>query len=480
MNSDKANMPEADTKWGFMDPLAQSQVGVFRGTPDYRQIVTALRSVLDLAGLRGVNPLCELIKPGDCVLLKPNLIRQGHATRPNEWEQVITHGALIQAVASMVADALQGRGKIIIADGPQTDSDFDEICKRLGLFQIQRALLNAGVSCDVYDLRRERWFQKGDIIYQRKALAGDPMGYTTVDLHEASEFSTFGLAGSFYGADYDTKETAGFHSNRSHRYVLCRTAMAADVVINLPKMKTHKKTGVTLSLKNMVGINGYRNCLPHFTVGTPSQGGDEFPESDLRSRVQSRAIVRFKQAIVAKGGTAGSAARLVKRFGRIIFGDTNKMVRSGNWYGNDTAWRMVLDLNKALFHFDEEARPRKEPLRYLTIVDGVIAGDGNGPMAPDPVPAGVLVAGMNPVAVDMVCTLLMGFDDSKVPLLAGAWKAIGFPLACFPRDAVSCASNYSRWNGSATDLASAPHLGFKPHFGWQGQIERKEAVTLSA
>ena len=463
-----------------MDPLTQPRVGVFRGAPNYDQVETALRGALELAGLNGVNPLCEVIRPGDCVLLKPNLIRQGHATRPSEWEQVITHGAVIRAVANMAASALQGKGKIIIADGPQTDSDFDEICKRLGLFQIQRGVQDAGVACDLYDLRRERWLQKGDVIYKREALPGDPLGYTTVNLGEASEFSTFGLGRAFYGADYDTRETAQFHGNGSHRYILCRTAMGADVVVNLPKMKTHKKTGVTLSLKNMVGINGYRNCLPHFTIGTPSQGGDEFPESDLRSRVQSRAIVRFKRAIVAKGGTAGSAARLVKRVGKIIFGDTNAMVRSGNWHGNDTAWRMVLDLNKALFHFDEGARPRNRPLRYLTIVDGVIAGDGNGPMAPDAVPAGVLIAGMNPVAVDTVCTLLMGFDDAKVPLLGGAWKGQGFPLACFPREAVSCTSNYPQWNGSLDGLKSAPHLRFRPHFGWEGHIELKEAVPMMA
>jgi uncharacterized protein (DUF362 family) len=463
-----------------MDALTQSRVGVFRGAPDYRQIGPALRGALELAGLRGVNPLCDLIKPGDCVLLKPNLIRQGHATRPSEWEQVITHGAVIHAVANMAADALQGKGKIIIADGPQTDSDFDEICKRVGLFQIRRELQDAGVTCDVFDLRRERWLQEGDVIHERKALPGDPLGYTTVDLNEASEFSTFKLGGSFYGADYDTKDTAQFHSNGSHRYILCRSVMDADVVINLPKMKTHKKTGVTLSLKNMVGINGYRNCLPHFTIGTPSEGGDEFPESNLRSRVQSRAIVGFKRALVARKGTAGSAARIVKRVGRVVFGDTNEVVRSGNWHGNDTAWRMVLDLNKALFYFDGEAHPRSNPLRYLTIVDGVIAGHGNGPMAPDPVPAGVLVAGMNPVAADVACTLLMGFDDSKVPLLAGAWKAHGFPLACFPREAVSCASNYSPWNGSLVALMSAPHLGFKPHFGWESHIERKEVIPLSA
>ncbi len=463
----------SETTEALIDPLEQPRVGVFRGAPDYREIETALRGVLELAGLGGISPLSQVVKPGDCVVLKPNMIREAHATRPSEWEQVITHGAVIRAVANMTADALQGKGRIIIADGPQTDSDFDEICKRVGLLEIQRSLQEAGVACDIHDLRRERWFQKGDVIYKREALSGDPAGYTTVDLREASEFSTFGLNGKFYGADYDTKETARFHSHGSHRYVLCRSVMGADVVINLPKMKTHKKTGVTLSLKNMVGINGYRNCLPHFTIGTPDEGGDEFPATDLRSKVQSRMIVRFKRAIVAQGGTAGTGARMMKRFGRIIFGDTNEAARSGNWHGNDTAWRMVLDLNKALFHFDEEARQRSKALRYLTIVDGVVAGEGNGPMAPDAVPAGVLIAGLNPVAVDAVSTLLMGFDDTKVPLLARAWQARGFSLANFPREAVFCVSNFPAWNGSIDTLVSSPHLEFKPHFGWRGHIERR-------
>jgi len=133
---------------------------------------------------------------------------------------------------------------------------------------------------------------------------------------------------------------------------------------------------------------------------------------------------------------------------------------------------MVLDLNKALFHFDEEARQRSKALRYLTIVDGVVAGEGNGPMAPDAVSAGVLIAGLNPVAVDVVSTLLMGFDDTKVPLLARAWQARGFSLANFPREAVFCVSNFPAWNGSIDTLVAAPHLEFKPHFGWRGHIER--------
>ncbi len=82
------------------------------------------------------NPLEELIVPGDHVLLKPNLIRESHSLRSDEWEQVITHPSIIRAVLDYVFIALKGKGKVIIADGPQTDSDFEEIVRRTGLDKI--------------------------------------------------------------------------------------------------------------------------------------------------------------------------------------------------------------------------------------------------------------------------------------------------------------------------------------------------------
>ena len=57
------------------------------------------------------NPLRGLIKPGDNVLMKPNLICESHSSRPNEWEQVITHPSIIRAVLDYVFIALKGKGK---------------------------------------------------------------------------------------------------------------------------------------------------------------------------------------------------------------------------------------------------------------------------------------------------------------------------------------------------------------------------------
>ncbi len=430
-------------------------------------------------GTRAWNPLSFLVTPGDTVVLKPNLIRECHALRPEEWQQVITHGSVIRAVLDYVFIAGGPTTHVVIADGPQTDSDFPAICTRNGLDEIVSFYRDRGFAVSLLDLRRDRWFQKGDVIYKRVPLPGDPAGYVTVDLAHASEFVDYRLNGRFYGADYDMADTASFHTNGRHAYVLCRTVADANVVINLPKLKTHKKTGVTLSLKNVVGVNGYRNCLPHHTRGTPADGGDEFPDSSLARRAQSQAITTFKHALHIGGGRGGAWARAAKRIGRVLFGDTHHVVRSGNWYGNDTTWRMVLDLNKALLYFDGTGAARRRPLNYLTLVDGIVAGAGDGPSAPDPVPAGLVVAGFNPVAVDTVCTTLMGFDYQRLPLLARGWQTRELPLAKFKAEAVVCESTASEWTGSFSKLLGAPHLGFRAHFGWVGRIERESHWTAS-
>lgn len=439
----------------------------------------AIREVLKLLGLDRANcgnpawnPLGELIRPGDHVVLKPNLIREGHPHRPGEWEQVITSPAIIRGVLEWVLVALKGRGRVTIADGPQTDSDFDAICRRSGLGAMVQAFRETGQDVSLLDLRRERWLQKGGVTSERLPLAGDPAGYTTVSLGPESSFSDYRLSGAFYGADYDMGETARFHAHGIHTYILCRTVMDADVVINLPKMKTHKKTGVTLGLKNLVGINGYRNCLPHHTVGTPEQNGDELPDGSLANRAQSRSIAVFKRALTGLGGVGGVLPRLAIQVGRALFGDTSRVVRSGNWFGNDTAWRMVLDLNKALFYFDGWGKPRTEPLRTMTLVDGIIAGEGDGPVEVDAKPCGVVVAGFNPLAVDTVCAAIMGLDHRKIPMLVRGWEMTALPLARFGPGEIVCRSNVPGWKGTLGDFETSETLDFRPHFGWRGHIER--------
>lgn len=446
-----------------------------RANPAYDAVRKSFRLLrLDEGHFRNKewNPLGELITPGDHVVLKPNWIRESHSLRHDEWEQVITHPSVIRAMLDYVFIALKGEGRVTISDGPQTDSDFDEIVRRTGMERIVDYFCDKGLDITLLDLRRDRWLQKDGVTHRRKALPGDPAGYATIDLGDGSEFADYTLNGKFYGADYDVDETAKYHGNGRHAYVLCRTVMDADVVINLPKMKVHKKTGVTLSLKNMVGVNGCRNCLPHHTLGTPAEGGDEFPVSSVKNKVQSRLIAGVKKHLVNAGGCGGAVSRSLFKAGRSMFGDTEQVVRSGNWYGNDTAWRMVLDMNKGLFHFTGDGNRRTKPLRYLTLVDGIIAGEGDGPAAPDEKLCGVVVVGFNPVAVDTVSATLMGFDHRKLSVLREAWKIDDYPLVDFAEEEIVCRSNVPDWDGAFSQLEEVEHLGLRPHFGWEGHVER--------
>src|SRR5262249_11998472 len=211
------------------------------------------------------NPLGALINPGETVLLKPNLIAHSQMYA-DEWEHVITHGSILRAVVDYVYIALHGRGKIIIADAPQPDSHMHLIKQRIGIEAIQELYWkNKKFEIAFFDLRDEHWIAKDGVYVETIKLPGDPLGNARVNLGHNSFFSEHeGQKKRYYGAFYDVAETNEHHTDGIHEYMISRTALESDVFINLPKLKTHKKVGVTLNLKNLVGINGNKNWLPHY------------------------------------------------------------------------------------------------------------------------------------------------------------------------------------------------------------------------
>ena len=104
--------------------------------------------------------------------------------------------------------------------------------------------------------------------------------------------------------------------------------------------------------------------------------------------------------------------RKMRNAGKVALGDSETVIRNGNWAGNDTCWRMALDLNRSLLYGNPDGSLREagKAKHYLAIVDGIIGGQGNGPLCPDPVGSNVLIAGTDPAAVDAVAARLMGFD----------------------------------------------------------------------
>jgi hypothetical protein len=130
---------------------------------------------------------------------------------------------------------------------------------------------------------------------------------------------------------------------------------------------------------------------------------------------------------------------------------------------------MVLDLNLCLFGFGGDGTRRQKPLRYLSVVDGIVAGEGDGPWAPDPVSCGVVVAGAHPVAVDVVTAVLMGFDPTKLPVIRNALDLEMGHLPSVGLDDLHILSNREEWQGNPASFRDG--FRFRPHFGWTGAIE---------
>ena len=445
--------------------------------PAYAGVREALRLLgLDEArfGTADWNPLGAIIRPGETAVLKPNFVRDFRESSPDHANCLITHGAVIRAVLDYVYLALDGRGRVLIADAPQNDADFSAIRRIAGLDAIQAFYRkHAAFDVEVYDLRPEAARKIDGVIVGHEPLPGDPAGYVKVNLGARSAFVDVNpLCHLLYGSEYDTREVRSHHHDEVHEYLISQTILDADCVVSLPKLKTHKKVGLTVNLKNLVGINGNKNWLPHHREGTPAEGGDQFADNGAVHRIERRAVAAFKRLFPYLGPLRRRVAGPIKAAGKQIFGDTNTdTIRSGNWYGNDTTWRMVLDLNRILFYADAAGAVHEQPVRrFFSVVDAIVAGEGNGPLDAMPKAAGLVLAGGNPAAVDRVCAALMGFDGERLPMIQQAFARHALPLIAFGMEAIAIRSNETRFVESVAAAENA-HLGFRPHFGWRGHVE---------
>lgn len=449
-----------------------------------------LREALRLLGLDAEhygrsdwNPLGEIVQPGQTVVLKPNFVREFRETHAGHDDCLTTHGSIIRAALDYVYVALKGQGRIIIADAPQNDADFDAIRKIAGLDEIQAFYRqHAGFDVEVYDLRPERARKVDGVIVGHEPLPGDPAGYVKVDLSCHSMFAEIqDLCHLLYGSEYDTSEIRRHHTGGVHEYMIARTILDAHCIINLPKLKTHKKTGITVCLKNLVGINGNKNWLPHHREGTPSQGGDQYADDGVMHRIERKSMECFRRVFPLFGPLRSMVAGPIKAAGKRVFGDTNTdTIRSGNWYGNDTTWRMAIDLNRILLYADNSGTLQGHPARCVfCIVDGIVGGEGNGPLDPTARDAGVVIAGANPVAVDLTSATVMGFDWQQLPLLCHAFRPHALPLVSFSPDDVTASLSDDRCERSTT-LPSDVVFNFTGHFGWRGHIERNVSGRIVA
>lgn len=368
-------------------------------------------------GTKEWNPLGDLIKPGDKVVIKPNFVSEPRSEKI-DYQSIITHPSIIRPIIDYCNIALKGQGELAIADAPQFDSNFEKIKEITQIDNLIEYVSNQSeIKIELIDLRQEIVEIENGIITNKIIRDGDPKGYTIINLKEESAFSSIeNYTKKIYGSDYDFKETRKHHSGGNHEYCISNTILDADVIINIPKLKTHKKAGITVCQKNLVGINTNKNYLPHFRFGSKEEGGDEYYNNTKFKSIKSD-MHHFSLDILSK--ITPKQRKILKPLGRIyskIGNKSNLKFESGDWHGNDTIWRTIVDLNKILLYSDKNGLLNKDIQRkYLAIVDGIIGGEKNGPHFPDPKPCGVLIGGFNPVLVDMVSAEIMGFDWRKIP-----------------------------------------------------------------
>jgi uncharacterized protein (DUF362 family) len=380
--------------------------------------------------------LAALVGPGQRVVIKPNFVssRNFHERYGrDDFLCCCTHPSVIRPVIDLAWRALGGRGTISIAEAPLEGGQFDSTLGALGVREMVETLRRRdGVNLELIDLRDFQIVPRMALdnyriagrslnvgMLRREPLVGDPRGYATVDLGGASNFADLdGRCERLRFHHSNPGWPPAHHARGRHEYSMAKTILAADLLVSIPKMKTHKKTGVTLSLKNMIGTTNQKYWLPHFSAGAPP-AGDEYPlVPSLGARVAtflSRMSLPSGDALVLRCPPAEQRE--------------DPTIYDGNWIGNDTLWRTILDLNRIVLYADGQGEMQETRQRaMLTILDGLIAGEGNGPLAPRPKASGVLVGGLDAWACDYVTTTMMGVDPQAIGFLAEPVRVGPYPV----------------------------------------------------
>ncbi len=307
------------------------------------------------------NPLDDLINAGDTVLIKPNWVDFGPA--------VYTRPEVVRPLIDMAIAA--GATTIYIGDGGGNFAVTDDVVDNAGYSQMvsQLASRHPGITIQTVNLISLSYGWHWISLGSNSNFASS--NYTHYDL---------GAAGAtlYNHQHYRTADPQGVNPNGDTLgwYAVSDRILGADVIINVPKMKTHQIMIATLSIKNLVG------CAQGCTY-------DEQAD-DCQPRI-------------AHHKTSGQ----------------------DYYFGNDIFWRAILDMNKIILYSDQNGilQPTQQR-KYLTVIDGIQAMEksqhhqyGGGGI---PYDRHVILASVDPVAADAVGCRIMGYDYSVIPSIANA------------------------------------------------------------
>ena len=439
------------------------------------------------------NPLGALVPKNGKVVIKPNWVWDPPYCfeEPGSLSATITHSSLIRAIIDYAYLAVGKHGRISVLDSPIEDTNWNRLHVWNGFSDVMRFFQKAtDVPIELLDLRDFTTVHTKFTVpirnhrlglAYRKPLRGDPRGYVSFALNDESEFSNFSLKElkllrspqKWTGTDVQL-----YHDSTKHMYIISRTIMEADLIINLPKLKHHKKAGVTLSLKSFVGATNKKQSLPHFKAGFPPSG-DEHPYPRAYTQILKSALSNF--GIFSLFGLSIDHHTSKKR--ELPCTSTNniksmlKEIRVGDWYGANTLWRTILDLNKVILCGSTDSSISSTWQRnYISIIDGIVGGEGQSPLHPTPKKAGLLLGSQEPVGLDTAATYLMGFNPHKIPTLVHAWQLKQLRNSKNPiwdMDVIINGTHRMTLSTFYEFLKTHSQFitKFKPSIGWKGHIE---------
>lgn len=361
--------------------------------------------------------ITETAIKGKNVMLKPNWVKED--TAPYDSVCLRTNDNLLLCVVRYLVSL--SPAKLLVADAPIQDCNWDLMLKSEVRKELENISAESHVPILIKDLRRVQ------TNFHENTTSRDLHGmdeYLIFDMGEKSNLEPItDNKKSFRVTNYDPDKMAKVHSKGVHKYCIAKEVFDYDVIITMPKTKTHRMAGLTNSLKILIGINGDKEYLPHHRIGAKESGGDCYKGknplrhlAELLSDASNRHIGKWQFHLLRRSAILCWL---------LSFPGKKRFLNAG-WYGNDTIWRTVLDLNYVAAYGKNDGTIADTPQRQLlTICDEIVCGQGDGPLYPKPLPMGIIAVSNNAYLMDIVAGTLMDLNIDKIPLLKAATDIVG-------------------------------------------------------
>ncbi len=373
-------------------------------------------------GKKNWNPLKEIIKQGDTVLLKPNwVMHENPEKKYHDMECLVTHPSFIRVMIDYVVIALKavGGGRIILGDAPMAQCHFDELIKKVHYDTLIEFYQEQGINLEIKDLRGCTFDDNKNKFGVNNVTMSSENEGVIVDVTKFSAFNDFSKEqiNSLKAPKLDPSKMRKHHTENAHEYSIHKEILAADVIINLPKPKSHRKAGMTACCKNFIGANVRKDLLPHLTYGSIQEHGDAYQNPNILLTLSNICNEKYDYYTFQKKNRKAVLFRVLKGgFRRIGMKISKEQFWEGSWYGNDTIWRTISDVDNAIYYADKNGiLGNRHCRRIFSVCDMIIAGENEGPLSPTPKRLNTVIMSESHVScIDKFICRYIGFDEKLV------------------------------------------------------------------